>query len=377
MIDFDDRCEGPVNMKSDNFLNQVSYKTMKNSMNSKFLAALVFVLFVFPVFVLNADSADENRNAVQTISVKRCDNNPLITFASSPILGNNINGPSVIRVPGWVKKPLGKYYMYFAHHKGKYIRLAYADDLSGPWNIYETGVLHLNQVPIFKNHIASPDVHIDEKMKKIQMYFHGRLKAVKAQKTLMADSEDGLLFKPDNKILGMFYFRVFKWGEYFYAIDAGGSLNRSGLTDKEWHKREKKLIAPVTVDDEYGRRINVRIRHSAVMVKDGLLYLFYTRKEDAPERILLSTIVLTEDWNQWTASEPIDVIRPREKYEGIQYPLRPSEGGRAINVHQIRDPYVFKENGKHYLFYSIAGEMGIAMAEITIKLKKDIGLILH
>ena len=45
----------------------------------------------------------------------------------------NINGPSLIRVPSWVEHPLGKYYLYFAHHKGGSIRLAYADDPSGPW----------------------------------------------------------------------------------------------------------------------------------------------------------------------------------------------------------------------------------------------------
>ena len=54
-------------------------------------------------------------------------------------MGSNINGPSLIRVPDWLPNPLGKYYLYFAHHKGEYIRLAYADDLSGPWTTYEAG----------------------------------------------------------------------------------------------------------------------------------------------------------------------------------------------------------------------------------------------
>ena len=42
---------------------------------------------------------------------------------------SNINGPSLVRVPEWVENPLGKYYLYFAHHRGAYIRLAYADAL--------------------------------------------------------------------------------------------------------------------------------------------------------------------------------------------------------------------------------------------------------
>jgi hypothetical protein len=49
----------------------------------------------------------------------RVPQNPLLTVKSSPSLGDNVNGPSVIRVPPWVKAPLGRYYMYFAHHLSK------------------------------------------------------------------------------------------------------------------------------------------------------------------------------------------------------------------------------------------------------------------
>ncbi|GIT64032.1 MAG: hypothetical protein Ct9H300mP22_4320 [Gammaproteobacteria bacterium] len=44
----------------------------------------------------------------------------------------NIQGPSLIKVPEWIENPLGKYYLYFADHKGLYIRLAYADELQDP-----------------------------------------------------------------------------------------------------------------------------------------------------------------------------------------------------------------------------------------------------
>jgi hypothetical protein len=47
----------------------------------------------------------------------------------------NINGPSVIRAPSWIRKPLGKYYMYFAHHKGNHIRMAFANKPEGPWTV--------------------------------------------------------------------------------------------------------------------------------------------------------------------------------------------------------------------------------------------------
>ena len=51
---------------------------------------------------------------------------PIVSPGSSPAIGTNINGPSLIRVPDWVENPLGRYYLYFADHKGKSIRLAYS-----------------------------------------------------------------------------------------------------------------------------------------------------------------------------------------------------------------------------------------------------------
>ncbi len=79
-----------------------------------------------------------------TIEFKRFDRNPIITADMLPgEKGENINGPSLLKTPYWLKNKLGKYYLYFAHHKGKYIRLAYADDLKGPWKIYEPRTLQL------------------------------------------------------------------------------------------------------------------------------------------------------------------------------------------------------------------------------------------
>jgi len=68
---------------------------------------------------------------------------PIITPDLHPSIGKNIQGPSLIRVPDWVQSRLGTYYLYFADHKGSYIRLAYADDLRGPWKVYQPGSLQL------------------------------------------------------------------------------------------------------------------------------------------------------------------------------------------------------------------------------------------
>jgi hypothetical protein len=105
---------------------------------------------------------------------ERLPGNPVITPASSPRLGNNINGPALIRVPEWLPDSLGRYYLYFAHHAGDSIRLAYADSIGGPWKIHEPGTLRLDQVKdMVQGHIASPDIVVDEANKQIVMYYHG------------------------------------------------------------------------------------------------------------------------------------------------------------------------------------------------------------
>ena len=95
--------------------------------------------------------------APQAVRLKE---NPIIRPELSATIGKNINGPSLIRAAEWLEKPLGKYYLYFADHGGKFIRLAYADRLEGPWKIHEPGTLRLEETAC-KGHIASPDVHID------------------------------------------------------------------------------------------------------------------------------------------------------------------------------------------------------------------------
>ena len=51
--------------------------------------------------------------------------------------GANISYPSLIEVPEWVADPLGRYYLYFSsHRRSRYIRLVYANEITGPWTVY-------------------------------------------------------------------------------------------------------------------------------------------------------------------------------------------------------------------------------------------------
>ena len=58
------------------------------------------------------------------VRVERIGDAPIITPASHPSIGTNIQGPSVIRSPEWLTNPLGRYLCCFADHKGSFIRLA-------------------------------------------------------------------------------------------------------------------------------------------------------------------------------------------------------------------------------------------------------------
>ena len=47
------------------------------------------------------------------IDVERFADGPIIRPNMDARMGDNVNGPTLIEVPGWIKNPLGKYYLYF------------------------------------------------------------------------------------------------------------------------------------------------------------------------------------------------------------------------------------------------------------------------
>jgi hypothetical protein len=110
---------------------------------------------------------------------------------------------------------------------------------------------------------------------------------------------------------------------------------------------------------------NPNMRHSAVMKRSGDLWVFWTQVGEAPERILLSRIDLTGDWRSWKDGAPTEILRPERSWEGADAPLVPSVRSTAYGqVNQLRDPAIFEEDGRIYLLYAVAGESGIAIAEV-------------
>jgi hypothetical protein len=330
--------------------------------------------------------AETAEDVARRVKVTRLVDGPIISPATHPSIGVNIQGPSLIRVPDWVEDRLGTYYLYFADHKGSYIRLAYADALTGPWRVHPPGSLQLARsrflteppVPspeelaafearyrasgtamshdvlseITTPHIASPDVHVDPVGQRIVMYFHG-LEGVGNQVTRVATSANGIDFDALPEVLGRSYFRVFQHDGVTYGLAMPGQLYRSrdGFSGFE--------TGPVL--------FNPNMRHAAVSRRGEELFVFWTQVGEAPERILLSRIDLGGDWREWKDSEAVEVLRPERSWEGADAPLTPSVRSTAYGmVNQLRDPAIFEEDGRVYLLYAVAGESGIALAEVVL-----------
>jgi len=305
----------------------------------------------------------------------------LISPESSPSLGNNINGPSLIKVPAWVQQPLGRYYLYFAHHQGNRIRLAYSDQVMGPYTVHEPGALSLADsgfpdtplerenitapgvlnlieqygegpiIDLMKPHIASPDVHIRPELQQIWMYYHGQLDDGH-QVTRVAMSPDGLNFAPLTRVLGNNYFRVFRHGEWFYALaHAGGTLYRS---------RDGTAFEEGPVIGDPG------MRHTAIRkCPDEHFQVFWSRFGDEPEHILVSELVTEGDWTGWKIEDTRSVRKPEFDWEGANIEIRRSRAGfTAVPLHELRDPGIYEEDGETYLLYSVKGESGIGIGRL-------------
>jgi hypothetical protein len=339
--------------------------------------------------------------------VERVGQFPLIEDVAEERGYFNINGPSVIRVPDWVENPFGKYYLYFAHHKGGYIRMAYADEITGPWQVYHPGVLSLadSGFPVELNteaspwqgladlfttfspyvvrdylilgynatvadpaqrqargmtaaankapHIASPEVIVDEENQRLLMFFHGYDERG-IQSSGVAASSDGMGFVPLDQRIPSTYLRAFEYRGQNYLLGMPGVLFRSDSITGPWQPRSKLLFQP-------------DMRHAGLWLDGSTLYVFWSMVGYAPERLLLSTVDLSAgDWDDWVATAPVDVLLPELAWEGGELNAMPSLRGELdVPAKELRDPYVIRdEDGQLYLFYVGGGEKAIGVARL-------------
>lgn len=335
--------------------------------------------------------------------IQRSPASPIIVADMDARMGDNINGPSLLRVPDWVERPLGRYYLYFSHHEGQYLRLAYADVVEGPWTVYEPGVIPVAQSGFAtpepgaligaldalpkdgdwaQAHVASPDVHVDHEARQIRIYYHGLLRAdTHGQGTRVALSTDGLHFEPQPDVLGPAYFRVFRWQGWWYAWSMPGVFSRSrdGLTTfdadpsiphgGDWHQADAAQYAARTAAVRSHLRFPINARHAAVHLdeENGALTVVFSLVGDDPEHLVATAIDLRRDWAEWEPGPIVDLLFPEGVAEGADLTGEPSRYGAVLGrrAHQLRDPCVFTDDdGTTWLLYSIAGEAGIGLASL-------------
>jgi hypothetical protein len=312
-------------------------------------------------FGYDLNSPDKIFAKSEVSMLRRLSRNPIIT----PDMlrgkdGNNINGPSLIAAPEWLPQRLGNFYLYFAHHRGSYIRLAVADDLEGPWKVYSPGTLRLEDARCCRDHLASPDVHVDHVRREVRMFFHGVSSQGKEQLSFIALSKNGLSFRALETPLTNFYLRVTPWRNEWIGMTKGGVVYRStsGITDF----KEVALSFPVSSRkaDQQGD-----VRHVALSCSGDTLEVFYTRIGDRPEHIRRALVDLSGPPKSWRALDSQAILWPEMQWEGANIPLARSRAGASPSrENAVRDPAIFIHDDRTFLLYSVAGESGIGIARL-------------
>lgn len=299
------------------------------------------------------------------VSASRLSDRPILSARTHKRIGPNINGPSLVHCPPWVREPLARYYLYFSHHRGDSIRLAYARDLAGPWKVYERGVLDLSNsmfpeagqlnpdhavvdAQYFYAHIASPDIQVLADERVVRLYYHG-LCPDGRQATRVAVSANGIDFGARPDIVGPAYLRTFRFAGVWYGIAMPGELlySRDGIEPFE-------RIGSVLPDES---------RHCAVLRDDDRLHVVWSTVGEAPECLYHGTVDLLASPENWRVTGQEEILRPARVWEGSLCPRVPSAYGAADTlVNEVRDPYLFRDGNNIYVVYVGGGESGIGIA---------------
>ena len=330
--------------------------------------------------------------------------NPVVSVPRQKILAGNANGPSLIKLPSWIKNKLGKYYMYFGHHDGKQIQMAYSNAVEGPYTVYEPGTLQLSQTPMGGTgygHIASPDIHVDEATQTLMMVYHigginqntrlrdefRRQGCDNSQVSLLAQSKNGIDWTTTETCLGQPYMRVFRHGGRWRGVARHeGSLALfsapgNGQTLSGRFTRGPTIAVPgMKVDG--ASCTGIKMRHTAVHLSSeqgalNTLNIYYSAIGHQPEHIQKISVDLGAMASKWNSdavsivsSPPDSVLHPTENYEGGNLPSAASVCGAVYSpVRQLRDPHVYEDTltGTLHLIYSVAGEQGLAVASKSLR----------
>jgi hypothetical protein len=267
--------------------------------------------------------------------------------------GASINYPSLIEVPAWVTNPLGRYYLYFsAHRHAWYIRLAYANEIMGPWTVYAPGTLTKEQMQ--SAFVTAPDAYVDHAKQRIRLYVQNRQSG--ARRRGVATATDGINFTLVNNNIGLGYCRLFSRRDETFGLFGVGNIRL---------RRSKNGIDFEDGPLLFNAGAGPHARHVGLQPRDDRLRVFFTERGGAPELIRMAEVNMAAPWTSWRVGTAVEIMRPQMAYEGANEPITTSKRGAARNKeHALRDPFIYEGSGRTWLIYAIAGESGLALAEL-------------
>ncbi len=203
-----------------------------------------------------------------------------------------------------------------------YLLLVYRATISGPAERESRGISAAANDAL---HVASPNVHIDQKNQRLVLYYRGFVHRG-GQSSRIATSLDGLNFSSLDRTVFSTYLRAFEYDAQHYLLGMPGVLYRGKNLTGPFEPRAKILFEP-------------DMRHTGLLVQGSTLYVFWSRVGDAPEHIMLSEVDLgSPDWDDWTATVPVEILRPELGWEGASLPVLASlRGEMDIDAHELRD----------------------------------------
>lgn len=156
-------------------------------------------------------------------------------------------------------------------------------------------------------------------------------------------------------ILPTTYLRSFEYAGKYYLLGMPGIIFRGESLTGHFRPRDLSLFEH-------------NMRHAGVQLVGDTLYVFWSRVGDSPERILFSSIDLTpDDWNDWIATEAVDVLASETPWEGSEIEVLSSlRGEMPVATHELRDPYVYTDtDGQTYFLYSGSSEQALGMVKLN------------
>lgn len=323
---------------------------------------------------------------------------------------DNISEPSVIRVPDWIESadradPSAEYYMYFAAHHGGFIRLAWAEDIEGPWNLYdmepdvapeELGVLSVwggevidvgQGVEIrpgecepgrrkYRQHASGPFAMADDANQQILLYWGVGTcvwldDELFGSMQLLAVSPDGLDFNDGIQpaAMGKAFMKLFRSGDEYWGISNQAKVlsppDPQSPTGGYEDVPVGELVFARTVppdmhaclfDDQPSPSDAPRVRHSDIHPMPGddgeTLWWFYSVKgyseidgEHQPEQIMFTELRRGAN-DCWGADWPGEVVlRAAPGWECGEMEVTSGVAGESGRfdraVNNLRDPDFF------------------------------------